>query len=186
MKTYDYIITFKGRDNQLINRISQFMLLLAVAVFVFSAFVAFSRSSLWPLVISLLITGWYFYISRQIKKGNQAYYRIALLLAALGWYLQPHGLLPAIVYLAAALMEKQVRFPQEVAFDTEGVVFNSFPKKYYEWAAFSNVLLKDGLLTIDFKNNKLVQREIESPVSWQEEQEFNEFCRRHITVKQPL
>ena len=109
------------------------------------------------------------------------YYRIALMLAAYGWYIQPKGLLIALVYLVAALLEKQVKFPDEVAFDNEEIVFNSFPKKFYPWNTFRNIVLKDGLLTIDFMNNKLIQKELESTTTKKEEEEFNEFCRARLS-----
>ena len=37
-----------------------------------------------------------------------------------------------------------------------------FPGKKYQWDQFSNVVLKDNILTLDFKNNKLLQAEIEN------------------------
>lgn len=89
----------------------------------------------------------------------------------------------AAVYVIAAVAEKQVKFPREVAFDEEEVVFNTFPRSHYHWSEFSNVLLKDGLLTIDFKNNKLLQKEIDSHVSPQLEKDFNDFCKERINEK---
>ncbi|MEN9685000.1 MAG: hypothetical protein RLZZ28_786, partial [Bacteroidota bacterium] len=86
----------------------------------------------------------------------------------------------ALIYFIAAILEKQVKFPQELAFDGEEIIVNSLPKKRYEWQDISNIVLKDGMLTIDFKNNKLIQKEIETPGTIQEEKEFNEFCRLHL------
>jgi hypothetical protein len=53
------------------------------------------------------------------------------------------------------------------------IVYPSFPKRTIEWKEMKNVVLKDGWLTIDLKNNKIFQNEILSPTS---EIEFNEFC----------
>jgi len=43
--------------------------------------------------------------------------------------------------------------------------------------------LKDGLLTIDFKDNKLFQKEIEEQVSPVLDSEFNEFCRSKLKAR---
>jgi hypothetical protein len=55
-----------------------------------------------------------------------------------------------------------------------------FPEKKATWNEMSNVVLKDGLLTIDFKNNKILQQLILNS-DWDiNEKEFNEFCRRQL------
>ncbi len=53
-----------------------------------------------------------------------------------------------------------------------------FPVKKYKWDEFSNVILKDNLLTLDFKNNKLLQAEIESANI--NEEAFNTFAQEHL------
>ena len=48
------------------------------------------------------------------------------------------------------------------------------------WDEVNNVILKDGLLTIDFKNNKLFQHIILNSDQDISEKEFNEFCRQQL------
>lgn len=48
------------------------------------------------------------------------------------------------------------------------------------WDELNNVILKDGLLTIDFKNNKLFQHIILNSDEDISEKEFNEFCREQL------
>ncbi|GAC1396679.1 MAG: hypothetical protein NVSMB63_17140 [Sediminibacterium sp.] len=182
MKVYDYIIVLRRPDYKIVDRISQFMLSLAIAVFVFTAFVPFTVKSALPLVIAAFIIAWWLFCYRQQKKGLMPFYRLALFLAACGWYIQPNGFWPATIYLVAALIEKQVKFPPEVAFDETEIVFNTLPKKRFSWDMLSNVVLKDNLITIDFKNNKLIQKEIESTATLREEQDFNEFCRKMLNT----
>jgi hypothetical protein len=50
------------------------------------------------------------------------------------------------------------------------------------WNEINNAVIKDGFLTIDQKNNKLFQKEIEGDVSADIETEFNEFCRHQIAA----
>lgn len=184
MKEYDYIIVLKRSGHGLVDMISRLMLCLALIVFSASVLtLGLSPKSLLLLVIISGIIGWWVYCYLQQKKGFLPFYRIALLMAAVGWAIQAGwGLIPAIYFLAA-IVEKQVKFPQEIAFDAEEIVINSFPKKHFQWRQLQNVLLKDGMLTIDFHNNKLIQKEIETPVSAGTEQEFNGFCRERLKTE---
>ncbi|HET6768197.1 MAG TPA: hypothetical protein VFH08_12380 [Chitinophagaceae bacterium] len=53
-------------------------------------------------------------------------------------------------------------------------------QKDVSWDEVNNVILKDGLLTIDFKNNKLFQHLILNSDEDISEKEFNEFCRQQL------
>lgn len=108
------------------------------------------------------------------------FYRIALTAAAVGWAIQPGWGFVAVIYILAAILEKQVKFPQEIAFDADEIVVNSFPRKHFQWNELQNVVMKDGILTVDFHNNTLIQKEIETQASAQTEQEFNEFCLERL------
>ena len=50
----------------------------------------------------------------------------------------------------------------------------NFPWKKYQWSEMSNVVLKDNILTMDFKNNKVIQAEIDNQV---DEKAFNSFVK---------
>lgn len=68
------------------------------------------------------------------------------------------------------------------------IIYPSFPRKIFGWSDLNNIILKDGLLTIDFKNNKLAQAEIidagnHSKVN---EQEFNDFCKNQLLAKKKI
>lgn len=190
-KTYDYIIVLKTPDYKVIDWISQLMLLLAIAGFTFVAFMSLSRTNMvlpvsesWLLLFFCsLIIGWWVFSFGQAKRGIIPYYRFALMFAAWGWFVVPGGKLVAIIYLIACFLEKPVKVPPEVAFDGVEIVFNSFPKKIILWPTVNNVVIKDGLLTIDLKNNTLIQKQVNDPVEKQVEQEFNAFCREQIDRK---
>ncbi len=51
-----------------------------------------------------------------------------------------------------------------------------------QWDEDNNALIKDGLITIDQKNNNLFQKEIEGYVTAELEKEFNDFCNRCINA----
>ncbi len=184
-RTYDYIVVLKQRDFKLVDNITLMMLFLAIVVLMESALTPFSEASVFPVTVAALIIGWVAFTFVKKRNGKTAYFRIAMLFAAWGLIMtlpMPYTWIAA-AYVIAAVIEKQVKFPREVAFDEEEVVFNTFPRSHYHWSEFSNIVLKDGLLTIDFKNNKLLQKEIDSQVAPQLEKDFNEFCKDRISEK---
>ncbi len=184
MKTYDYIIVCKRPDFRLIDGISQLMLFLSMIVFAKSVRAPVNTpESVVLFSIIAGITGWLIYCYFVQRKGGIPFFRLALTLATLGWALQPEWRWVSLIYFLAAVIEKQVKFPVEIAFDQEEIVVNSLPKKYYYWNELSNAIIKDGILTIDLKNNKLIQKEIENAGSAKAEMDFNEFCRNRLSAE---
>ena len=53
-------------------------------------------------------------------------------------------------------------------------------QKEVDWNEVNNVILKDGLLTIDFKNNTLFQQLVLNSDEDINEKEFNEFCKQQL------
>ncbi len=186
MKVYDYIIVLKRPSYVLVDLISRLMLLISIAVFgyfiSFTSGFGFNRVAVLLILLIIGIVVWWMFSYQKEKKGDMPFYRLGLLMAAIGWAIISGPSWMTILYFLAVVSEKQVKFPQEIAFDSEGAVVNSLPKKNYPWAEISNVVLKDGILTLDLKNNKLIQKPIESHTSAKEEQEFNEFCHLKLNA----
>jgi len=53
-------------------------------------------------------------------------------------------------------------------------------QKIYLWEEMNNVIIKDGIITVDFKSNKLLQKEIQSGSTAQDQKDFNEFCANQL------
>lgn len=87
------------------------------------------------------------------------------------WLMIVDGILLGIC--AAALQKKSVYFNSHV------VEYKAFSYKRYKWNDFSNILLKDNILTLDFKNNKLLQAEID-PAFAPDERIFNQFASEQL------
>jgi hypothetical protein len=68
----------------------------------------------------------------------------------------------------------------KVIFSPDKILYPSFPVKKIKWNELNNLVLKDRLLTIDFKNNKLIQQDIDAKSYLVNEQEFNDFCRQYL------
>ena len=67
-----------------------------------------------------------------------------------------------------------------VQISSECVIIPSFFKRIVQWNELNNVILKDGIITIDYKNDHLFQASIkeEEPV---DEMEFNSFCLKLLS-----
>jgi len=188
MKVHDYIIEVKRPSYFVIDLISRLMLIIAIAVFSY-AISAIHEVNWLTITFGILVAGmiaWWIRCTINHKKEVIVYYRLGLLIATIGWVINYKKLdgplwIP-ILYFIAVLFEKQVKFPKEIAFNEEGIIINSFPKKFYRWGSLSNVVLKDCILTVDFKNNKLIQKETQEETTELEEKEFNEFCKKQLAI----
>lgn len=192
VKTYEFIVVLKKTSTKFIDTISLLMLTFSIAVFAYEFSVRFkladnhiNANNGLMLIWIFGIVGWLFYCSTLHKRGLEAYYRFALLLAAWGWFMNPTASWTSVIFLLAAVLEKPVKVTPEYAFDDEGVVFNSFPQKKYLWKEVNNAVLKSGMLTLDFKNNKLIQKEVNDDVPDSVEKEFNAYCKIQLEKQNP-
>lgn len=185
---YNYVITVKQPDYKTANAISLLMLLLALAVFLYTACTywpsrMYHNAAILYSIFCSFIVAWCMYclvIAKKLKRVP--YYRLGLAAAALGWFVEPlSNYWMGALYVVAALIERQVKFPEEIGADEEGITFNSLPSKSFTWNEMDNMLLKDDVITVNFKNNKIYQKEIEAEISAALEKEFNTYCRRKIS-----
>ena len=138
--------------------------------------------TIYLVVIIAIVISWGITLMKK-KKNGQAFFRLGLLFGAAGWLIGPErNILMGLLYAVAGIIEKQVKFPQEIGFTADGITFNTFPKKSLQWSDVNNVVIKDGLITIDQKNNKLVQKEIEGYVTADIEMEFNQYCHNFLNL----
>lgn len=139
----------------------------------------------WPLMGAVLIAA--FVIIFQLKKRKepvtQPQFLFPFFIIMFTWVqLNNYWFVLAILFIV--VFENMSKKTLVVRIDQEKIIYPSFPKKEFHWTEIKNLLLKDDLLTIDFKNNKLIQAlVVETDVN---EEEFNEFCRaRLINQMQP-
>jgi hypothetical protein len=110
-------------------------------------------------------------------------FRNWLFAAALFWLGVPSVSWLSILFVLFALLEAQAKYPLEIGFYGGGVVLNTLFKKKWPWSSLDMVMLRDGLLTLDFKDNTLIQKEVlddDEPDA--PEDEFNEYCRSKLVI----
>lgn len=64
--------------------------------------------------------------------------------------------------------------------DSNKISYPSFPARLIHWNEVSNLILKDGLLTLDFKDNRIIQQATDPEVDAPPEKEFNDFCSQQL------
>ena len=185
---FDFIITLKSPGFKYINIVSQVMLLMFLITYFFYLFrIGLFGNTLWLLVIPILIIGlWMYGWVRSANKNFQVHYRLEMMMAAMAWILLPlfpHSSWIGWGYALMAVIERWVKFPDEIGFTKEVVVRNAFPKKKYEWFEIDNVMIRDNLFTLDLRNNKLIQKELDEDISKELEIEFNTYCKEQLHFK---
>jgi hypothetical protein len=173
---YDYVVTLKRENARKTDLVSFLLLIFSLQAFGFvqirgelNLFLCFA---ILVIIIGLLIN------LQALRKHKEMQFRNWLFVAGIFWIGMPYLQWLVLPFFLFALMEAQAKYPLEIGFYSEGVVLNSLFKKKFNWNLFQSVILKDGLLPLAFKHNKLIQKEIlddDDPDA--PEDEFNDYCR---------
>jgi hypothetical protein len=180
---FKYVVVLKNLQNRYINLVG--LLLSAFSAFCFARELSLANKvGLAYLVGLVFVVAVVIYNLVQSKRGRKVYYSRALLIAALVWMKMPYWQWLAFVFIILALLEYQAKYSVEIGFSDDQVVINSLFKRRYSWSQFNNIVLKDGLITLDFSNNRILQREIEDDDDEEDadEEEFNDYCRQRLAT----
>ncbi len=127
-------------------------------------------------VLSVLI----WVVSNYTKQIQQFRIEISFFILAVLWFLMDRHLLSLSIF-CFAIIGIYTRRPFILLFSNNGISYPSFPKKEFPWNEVENVILKDGMLTIDLKNNTLIQKVIDNSSAVAiNEREFNLFCKSQL------
>jgi hypothetical protein len=109
---------------------------------------------------------------------------IAVLLIATGvLWIGTHSFIFAGILFCYAVLLNFLQKKPEVIIDKNKIVLKKiFKDDVFEWAAFTNIILKDGLLTLDFTDNKLLQLNIDDHKTTVNESLFNSFCSERLAA----
>ena len=101
--------------------------------------------------------------------------------AALLTYLATGSIVLSLVLLIHGIFFQMLNKKVKVEIDSKSITIHYvFYKKTHEWAEVSNLILKDNILTIDFKNDHLLQTEIAAESFEIDEKLFNRFCAEQL------
>jgi hypothetical protein len=87
----------------------------------------------------------------------------------------------ALVLVLHWLLEKYRSGEPRYDIDDKGVrIISVWKDQTYSWDKLQNLVLKDGLLTIDFMDNRIVQYPVTTKDKDLDEKLFNQFCIRQL------
>jgi hypothetical protein len=176
-KLYTYIIVLRNESARYVNIVG--FILTTGSALLFVREMLIRNEVILPYILGVIfiagLLAWNVFAYYKLEK--EVYYSKALLIAGLVWMKMPYFEWLVFILPVLALLEYQAKLSPEIGFSNDQIVFNRLFKKKYAWNEIDNVVLKDGLLTIDFKNNKLFQKEIDSGENEATEDEFNAWCR---------
>ncbi len=177
---YDYVVTLKKNSDRQVDIISILLCVLSVTAFVFEQ-ISSRRINYLLTIVSIVIAAGIIYNNFIARKDKSPRYRYLLFLAGITWIGMPYLQWISIAFFALAFLEYQAKHPLEVGFTNDEIVINTLVRKRFHWNDLNNVILKDGLLTIDFKNNKLFQKEtLDDDEPDADEDEFNDYSKAQL------
>ena len=151
--------------------------------FVFFVLGSRFQSKLIDLGFGISIAAFLIYVYMMIsKKKLSLRIEISFIISALIWMLTGQVLIGFFLALFALLGFFANR-ELIIGISKEGIHYPSFPPKLIKWQDISQTILKDNILSIDLKNNNLIQhRLLPADAAKIDEKSFNHFCIQHIKV----
>ncbi len=177
----NYQITLPNDKAKAYTRIS--LLLLAINLLAFG--LSFSKpyplsAYIAALIMMFVISSTFLlYLSKKVVLQNRATI-VAIGLSSIAWLILGDYVLMTLMALVVVVSYFALQKPI-VFFMNEGITYPSFPKKNYPWSVVNQVILKSNILTIDLKNNQLLQFTLpEENLAEIKEEAFNEFCAQRV------
>ncbi len=120
----------------------------------------------------------YSFVMPNPKKDTYNWFAFLLVLLFLtGFYFVANKILLAILLALLSIFYYLSQRKRVIRIRPESIFYPALLQKKIDWSELNNVILKDGMLTIDFNNNHILQVEIMEAVN---EGEFNDFCREQL------
>ncbi len=178
---HDYVVVLKNHNRKTIEMTGWLLSVLAIIIFLVNIY---ESPTDWGIFSSLFILiGLLASNIVDKRKKKKTSFTTILLCAGIGLNIFTTTAYVGSLLIMAGIVEKYLSKNKEIGFSEGGIVFSGlFPKKI-SWAELNNVVLKDDLLTMDFNNNKLIQRYTDDEEDDEyevESDEFNEYCREKL------
>ena len=179
MQQFEFVL--KNEKRKLYDRFAVFVFILnglAILYFLASTYQKTIEKNGLPVILLLLLTLVIYFLAPNKKRKETTFLFTAIGISLywiwIGyWWL---SLILVFLFFLYRVSKKELR----VYIIADNIIYPSFPKRIIQWNELSNIVLKDGLLTIDFKNNKIIQQLIENTAPMVNEKEFNEFCKQQL------
>lgn len=181
-----YSFTLKDNNAKSFTLFSWFLFflhVLAAGIFVLNTNDDKVRMSIYFLLGFYALLMIVYYVFKNRKSAFETLGLILALLYANFWF-QHVGIVAVLIFAAVYVLASVVQGKKTtVLVEKDGVhLTRVFKTVDFPWAAMDNIILKDKLLTVDFKTNKIIQIEIVEGNKLIDESEFNQFCQQQLTL----
>lgn len=180
-----FVLALKNEKLLYYHRMAVLLLMLNFAAFVIIAIYTGVTATRNYAIIGVITTTLglalaYWQYHSFVKTGVDKRNVIGLYFAVICWVLMQNWV-PAVICLVVQVFYSISIKKQLVNVATDEVQYPGlFVPATAKWNELNNIVLKDGLLTIDFKNNKIIQAEIVEQEPGVNEQAFNQFCTARL------
>ncbi|MBI5373665.1 MAG: hypothetical protein HZA79_16695 [Sphingobacteriales bacterium] len=179
---YRFRFLIKNEKLKQYHRIAFLIILINLLIFIYLAVSTGSKdiriSSLITAALLVSALSIDYFLEKRKKNEDSPYKLLAEYLVAMAWWKLGYGWLALLFFVLGMLYLGAKRKLLVLVFN-EYIIYPSLPKKKIEWQELNAVILKDGLLTIDFKNDKLIQQVIDENNDI-DEALFNAFCLQQL------
>jgi hypothetical protein len=183
-EVFPYIVVLKKKHQKTASLIGIFSALIFILLIGIKT-INDPSDRIFMLLVIVCFTGLLAYDIAQFRHKKKTEMVLVYLVALASLFLL--NLPGKIAYLALAITGYLSTRPEEIGFSEKGIVFKSVFSKKIAWSDLNNALIKDGILTLDYKNNKLYQAETDDDEDNEEyevsEEEFNVFCKEQLGKK---
>lgn len=171
---------------------------MAGLLFLFNAIGIYnSRQPSWGMVVYFMVVGllsiMFPFLMRRMRNFSGANSMVRLLQVFVCFsgslyflsHMQPLiGILQLLIGIGIAYIgwvEHNIFKPVYISMDITGITIpTTFSNKVVGWNQLNNVILRNDLLTVDFKTNKILQLEVLDNIPDIKEDEINGFCRSRL------
>jgi hypothetical protein len=178
-----YSFTLKDNNQKAYYLFTWFLFFLHVAAAAFTLNSADNKVKLSTYILLgfYAVSGIIYFFYRKHASATATFSLLLALLYGHFWFKQV-GIIAMIVFAAVYIIVTIVKGKRTtVLFSDEGIQLTRvFKTAVFLWTEMDNVILKDNLLTIDFKTNKIIQVEIAEQSTAVDEMAFNLFCKMHV------
>jgi len=174
------VIPLKNNNAKGFDTISLLLLAISYGCFLYKAIMQYNLVEIMVFGLAGAVSGIGYY---NIKQGRWPlnYSYLIFGVAGIGWFYQGGiGFAIGVLLILAGMLRVRIKHTPTVTATADGVAIQNIFTKHYTWAELGNVIIKDGLLTVDCKNNRLFQKETSEDITEQDEAKFNEFCAARV------
>jgi hypothetical protein len=180
-EVFPYVVVLKKKHQRTVDLISIFAGILFILLLIYSVIRKTDNSLYFGIPVFISFAGLLGYnIKRYLDKKPVEFFFLYLM-AIFSLFFFPAQ---SAFFIAMGITGFLSRRKEEVGFSEQHIIFKSLWQRNIRWADLNNAMIKDGILTLDYKNNTLFQAETDDDDDNEEydvsEDEFNAWCKEQL------